>query len=287
MKNKLFVFDLDGTLLYRNKETGDIRKINPSASLVIKKLIKDDYHVILATGRHYTSSLEYIRELGIEKYIITSNGGVITDVSNSKPIFITEKFIDKKNIDIFLDLAKKHKVDFHWSTLNKNYKTNFYSNFNDIKCSHFFGGDDIETLKKSYSKLNDVKDTLSENIIHMALKTESFLRDIIYEEVKEKFTNSKDVSILKPQYCYIDCDPIGIDKYYSIKKVAKLLNINNDEDIYVFGDSDNDYKMLKKFKNSVTFENASENVKKVANYIIGSNETSAIHDFIMKEIYNE
>jgi HAD superfamily hydrolase (TIGR01484 family) len=113
MKNKLFVFDLDGTLLCRNKENSNLRKINTSASVAIRKLIKDNYHVILATGRHYTSSLEYIEELGIEKYIITSNGGVITDVNNSKPIFITEKFIDKKNINIFLELAKKHKVDFH------------------------------------------------------------------------------------------------------------------------------------------------------------------------------
>ena len=287
MKNKLFVFDLDGTLLCRNKENSNLRKINTSASVAIRKLIKDNYHVILATGRHYTSSLEYIEELGIEKYIITSNGGVITDVNNSKPIFITEKFIDKKNINIFLELAKKHKVDFHWSTLNKNYKINFYSNFDDIKCDHFFGGNDINTFKKSYNKLEDVEHTLDENIIHMALKTESFLRDKIYEEVKEKFSDSKDINFLKPQHCYIDCDPIGIDKYYSIKKVAKLLNINNDEDIYVFGDSDNDYKMLKNFNNSITFENASENVKNVANYIIGSNETSAIYDFIMKEIYNE
>ncbi len=287
MKNKLFVFDLDGTLLYRNQETNNLRIINPSAAKAIKRLIRDKYHVIFATGRHYSSTLSYIKEIGIKKYVITSNGGVITDVNNSKPIFITEKYIDKKIINIFVNLAKKYKVDFHWSTLNENYKVNFNTDFSSIKCPHFFGGENIEEVIKSYSNFENVQDTLNQNIIHIALKAQYFIREEVYQVVKEQVGMEKDISILKPQHCYIDCNPFGINKYCSILKVAKLLNINNNDDIYVFGDSDNDYKMLKKFKNSVTFENASENVKRVANYVIGSNETSAIHDFIMKEVYNE
>ncbi len=52
------------------------------------------------------------------------------------------------------------------------------------------------------------------------------------------------------------------------------------ENVYGFGDTENDLSVLSQLKNSVAMGNASQHIKSVCKHIIDNNNTLAIADFI-------
>ena len=69
----------------------------------------------------------------------------------------------------------------------------------------------------------------------------------------------------------------------AIKEIVKLEEIKFDN-VFVFGDSQNDIKGLEYYNNTYAMENALEETKKAAKNIIGSNDSNAIVKVVMKNI---
>ena len=71
---KLFVSDIDGTLL----ETG--KKISNKNISAVQKMVDAGITVTIATGRMYKAALPIAKELGVNVPIITYNGALIKSV---------------------------------------------------------------------------------------------------------------------------------------------------------------------------------------------------------------
>jgi Cof subfamily protein (haloacid dehalogenase superfamily) len=69
---KLLALDLDGTVL--NSQ----HRIHPEVKAAINEL-KQDYHVMIVTGRHHTAAKPYHAELGLTTPIICCNGSYVYD----------------------------------------------------------------------------------------------------------------------------------------------------------------------------------------------------------------
>ena len=74
-----------------------------------------------------------------------------------------------------------------------------------------------------------------------------------------------------------------VDKGLGLKKLGEYLNIKSDEMI-ACGDAGNDVSMVKYAGLGVAMENATEDVKKVANYITSTNDEDGIVKVIQKFI---
>lgn len=73
--------DLDGTLL------GPDLTISAANLAAIEALHAEQVHVILASGRHYTSMLPYARQLPQVKYMVSAQGAYASDVENVKILY--------------------------------------------------------------------------------------------------------------------------------------------------------------------------------------------------------
>jgi hypothetical protein len=73
----------------------------------------------------------------------------------------------------------------------------------------------------------------------------------------------------------LDFIPYGVSKGNSLKIISKMYNLDPNT-LYVFGDSENDIDMLELTKNSFAMGNATEDVKKVANYLLQSNDEDGV-----------
>lgn len=107
--------------------------------------------------------------------------------------------------------------------------------------------------------------------------------DMITDEFKELEENNI-CKITNTSNIFIDANDLNTDKLNAIKVIAEENHLNN-EDIIVFGDSNNDLAMIKYFKNSVAMGNANKNVATNASEIIGNNNTTAIADYIIEKFY--
>ena len=75
MPAKLFVMDMDGTLIGRS------RRISERNKEALRAAANDGVIVTIATGRMYASALPTAKEMGIDVPLITYNGALIKSVS--------------------------------------------------------------------------------------------------------------------------------------------------------------------------------------------------------------
>ena len=78
MAIKLFVTDLDGTLLDKEHHISEENK------RAIREAVERGVVVTIATGRMYVSALPFAKELGVDVPIITYNGALIKSVSGEE-----------------------------------------------------------------------------------------------------------------------------------------------------------------------------------------------------------
>ena len=68
---KVIISDLDGTLLNNKHQISDYTKS------VFKQLHKDNFLLIVATGRHHLDAMAVIDTLNVPVYLVSSNGARI------------------------------------------------------------------------------------------------------------------------------------------------------------------------------------------------------------------
>lgn len=77
----------------------------------------------------------------------------------------------------------------------------------------------------------------------------------------------------------------SISKYVGYLKLKELLQYS-DNNVYFFGDSNNDFDLMCYVENGIAMGNANPRLKSVAKYVIGDNNSNAIADFIRMNILN-
>ncbi len=87
--------------------------------------------------------------------------------------------------------------------------------------------------------------------------------------------NIPDISYIKTTGEFIEVLAKGVDKGSGLLKMASLLSVNQ-KDTYAVGDGLNDVEMLVAAGKSFVPDNASESVKKYADYIVRNNNKGAI-----------
>jgi HAD superfamily hydrolase (TIGR01484 family) len=81
-KFKVVISDLDGTLL--NNE----HKISPYTKKVFQELHRQNFTLIVATGRHHLDALPVIETIGVPIYLVTSKRSQNTFARKRTSLFI-------------------------------------------------------------------------------------------------------------------------------------------------------------------------------------------------------
>ncbi|WP_308644043.1 HAD family hydrolase [Oceanotoga sp.] len=268
---KTFVFDLDGTLLNSNSE---ISKKNIEA---MKMIIQSKNQLILASGRMLISMKKIIDKYipfikGISP-IISYNGAYIID---EKDKLIYESIIDKQvAVDLINHLRniKSHRQIYVKDVLiseEENDFIEFYSKHANV---------DYKIVKD----LNDfIMQKDNDPLKILCIDDELKIREI-ENEIQNKFSNK--LNIVLSFKNFLDIMSKEASKGNAIKKISKIYNINF-EQLYVFGDSNNDISMFEITNNSFTLNNANKNVKSAAKHILPSNDEDGVY-YAVKKILND
>ena len=70
---KVVISDLDGTLLNNQHQ------VSPHTRKVLKKMVAEGTKFVVATGRHHIDVKAIRNALGLDIYLVTSNGAAVTD----------------------------------------------------------------------------------------------------------------------------------------------------------------------------------------------------------------
>lgn len=264
MAIKLFVSDIDGTLLLPGK--------NPSAKNVeaVRKMTDAGIIVTIATGRMYRAALPIAKYLGVNVPIITYNGAMIKSADGEilyssylAPEVVAEliDFFREKNIHLqtysedVLRYAEKNKF-------SKQYELDQQLEGQAV------GWENLKNFTSQVCKVLSISENAQMNVELIA-------------ELKEKFAGKIDITKSTPVFAEI-INP-GVSKAAAVKILAKKFGFDKSE-IAAIGDGDNDLPMLLEAGTSIAMANGTDDVKKSCTVQTGKCEDDGFAEAVDKYI---
>ena len=255
------VFDWDGTL---GGTKSKLSKSNVKALSILKDM---NYEIIIATGRHPSEMKEFLADYPyFFRYIIGANGAIILDRKTDKIIY--KKTIPKHLKSKILKLANDNKAMIG------------YMDDHHVSFTHFSKDKEfIHNVKPDY--INDYhKARLENNLALIGVypnEEGNFKND--FNDFHNKYKES--LSIIPTDFSLLQFMARDIDKWNAIKWL-KIYTKKHDIATVTFGDSHNDYNMIKNADFGVAMGNANKEVQSVSNAKIGHCDDESILDFVKK-----
>ena len=289
---KLIAIDLDGTLLNSNGEISDRNK------KAIKNAKDRGVEIVLTSGRVSSSVKKIASEVGADNYIISGNGALIYDLKNENTLY-NECISDEKAIEI-AKICDENDIYYTISTekymLSKKLKYALvYYNYENSK--------NPETKKTNINIVEDVQKYIKENdvgkISKIVISDES---KMVFNGIIKKLRNLNGLNVLEVSsmsrkiiengtkkveinYFYIEITKENVNKWESIKKLAKFLDINTNE-IMAIGDNLNDLEMIMNAGMGIIMGNSALSTRNLGKTIVSDNNSSGVAEAIEKYILN-
>ncbi|MNO37606.1 Sugar phosphatase YidA [compost metagenome] len=108
MNYKLIALDVDGTLL------NDDHVLTPETAEVIKKIADQGTEFVLCTGRAPVNSIPYMKQIGLEGYVITHNGAATVNVTTEE--IVHEFAMNPFGLEPYMDYCRKNNIHFDVNT---------------------------------------------------------------------------------------------------------------------------------------------------------------------------
>ncbi|MFT6925269.1 MAG: Cof subfamily protein (haloacid dehalogenase superfamily) [Psychromonas sp.] len=256
---KLVVLDMDGTLLNSQKEiTERVRTaINAAKAIGVK--------VVLASGRPIDGMLPTLETLGLttlDDYVLTYNASLTLNVA-SKEVIRSEFLTGQDARDIY-HLAVELGVNMHAYSTKLGLITPKISQYTEHEASI----NQIDINICDFTTLDPAEEMLKIMMIDNAeLLTAAINR--LPDSFQEKYSMAQSA----PFFYEFMSKKSG--KANGVAALATYLGLSHEEVICV-GDAGNDLEMIAYAGLGVAMENATEDVKAVADYITLSNDQDGV-----------
>ena len=265
MAVKLIAFDLDGTLLDRQK---NIPETNLRA---LKAAAEAGVLLVPATGRIYTGIPEQIRTLPGARYFITINGAYAYDAVEDRNLYSSEL-----SVDLCLRLIR------YMDTLPVIYDC-YQDNWGYITRSMFQrAGDFIPDpgIMKMMRELRTPVDNLAETLRQKGRPVQKM--QMHFQDLAERDRQLKLVAELFPETAVssslpwnIEINSAGATKGQALKALCQALGIDL-RDTLAFGDGTNDLDMIRTAGIGVAMGNGAEEVKAAADWVAPNNDDAGV-----------
>jgi len=264
---KLIAIDLDDTLL---NDDGIISEKNKEA---IKRAERAGVKVMIVSGRSYASTKQFIHEMALPNLTVSLNGAYLHDPADGRLVAsfsigqetAAEIIKDIEPFGIHVNFYYGEKVFCQGHTE----QARFYGDMNRIEIDYI---DSLAELSK----------TVSAGKLLMSNDREKLIQ--IRELLHNKFGDQLNIVFSKPYF--LEVTDKKASKGSALLKAAEIYGIKQQE-IIAMGDSENDLSMIRSAGLGVAMGNASDKIKKEADFTTLSNNESGVAYAVNKFIFNE
>lgn len=228
MNRKLIAVDVDGTLLTPHGE------LTSFTVEVLKKLIQQGHLVMLASGRPYRSIQPFYERLDLKGPVICYNGALIFNPSDPAYPRYERRFQKEDIREISLQISPRLLM-----MESESFDT-LYRLKDDSFLEKYFPSHGIKTV------MGPLEKTLDEDPFTAIFSTKPEDED----ELKDIIESHRDIRFRKWRgVFYSEAFLSGVDKGSALMVVEKQMGLTP-ADVIAFGDSDNDFEMLKEAQTS-------------------------------------
>lgn len=256
---KLFLSDLDGTLLFQKQD------IHSKDIEAIQNLKKAGYLFGFATGREYGFCKDLIKRYDLPVDVLILNNGGSVFVHERR---VREMILHKEELQRILTFIRPYVGDLHpficdenrvFYLMRKSYDTKGWENVK--KALHILGE----------IKEEDILDMLpgfDVPIIKLSIYVEDERKTQTYLSLlRDKFGQNYEVLMTSPDY--IEFTQKGVHKGNALLQLERELHMKA-EDVVFIGDGENDVTLMKLAGKSFVMDTAQEHVKQYGDHIVHS-----------------
>ncbi|MDP4180830.1 MAG: HAD family hydrolase [Bacillota bacterium] len=271
---KLYITDLDGTLLNSEKE------ISAFSKSTLNTLISKGVNFSIASARSLSTALKILSGLKLNAPIALMNGVALYDMESGK--YINIEALAQEPAEEIVNILKMRRVEGFMYTISDGVLNTYYETLSSNVLTDF-RDERIKKYNKTFEQIENFKDKISENnIIYFTLLDEYETLIKVYETLKDM--PGIEISLYKDVYS----DNLYFLEIYS-KNASKRNAVNylrenyNFDEIIGFGDNLNDIPMLKACDEFYAVANAVDELKKLATGVIGDNDSDGVAKYIAKK----
>lgn len=271
---KLFVSDLDGTLLNSKAEVSEnTRKI--LNDLIDNKGLK----FTVATARTPATAVPILDGIDINLPAVMMNGVLLYNIKEEK--YLDIKGIDKNTVKKICDIFKVAHKDYFAYGIKDNTLVVYYRNMNRYEEKYYEERCNREL--KTFIHVEDYDTDMegAEIINFVVLDTYDNLKGIDEELQKiDEVTANLYEDLYGDGNYFMDVYNSKASKANAIKSLSE--KYLDGEKIIAFGDNINDIPMFEEADECYAVSNAAESLKKIATGIIGNHNDDAVAQYLNK-----
>lgn len=275
---KLIALDMDGTLF---NHQGEISQKDREALL---KATRAGVAVAVATGRAYSElPVEMLYGMGI-RYAITGNGSGVYKFPDKECVFtdcldtetVCNILEELKKLDVYYDVYIEGLVYCPKAVTHVIRKMDMpESLYEHIEHTRIIV-DDLAEYVKTCGK------QVEKTTINFALQPDGTYLD--RDQTTKVLDRYPQIQYLCGGYHNWEFTKAGVTKGSGLQFLAKRIGVDMDQTM-ACGDSENDLSMLQAASVAVAMENATEEVRKNADFITFSNENSGVSHAVDKFVF--
>lgn len=275
MAIKLIASDLDGTLLTDRKE------LSAKTREVLDAAASQGIYIVPTTGRSFDSVPEMIREYPGVEYLITANGGAVYSAKDRKRVY--QCILDPESVQAAIAVRKRETMVMEVVIDGIPYAEEEYVRDPIRYLATEYGARYIKATRKP------VKDILQFASEHAGeLDSISFVcshedRNRLYASLEDEIP---DIYVTSSVSNLLEIGHKDAGKGKTLLWLLNRLGISPEEAM-AFGDADNDSSMLEAVKYGFAMGNATENCKKSAAYVTGTNEEDGVANAVLRFLQTE
>jgi 5-amino-6-(5-phospho-D-ribitylamino)uracil phosphatase len=256
---KAIVSDFDGTLIDQT------HTLTPRVAASIRKFVDAGYIFSVATGRAYEGVLQGIcHDLGLTNLHIVRGGSEI--LSGKTDEVVWGKYIDPSTVSEVITFLQDYNDLFIAAERGKYIYTR-----DGVGDPQFGEGAEFKSL-------TDMPTDHVPKIMTPPFNEEGIIVELV-EKLINQFPNLHIVKTSSPEGIGLDINDGGAGKHLALLQYSKLMDLSPSEIIGV-GDSYNDYPLLTACGVKVAMGNAPEELKEVADFVVGSQKEDGIAELI-------
>jgi Cof subfamily protein (haloacid dehalogenase superfamily) len=274
--SKIYISDLDGTLLQNNGTLSDFSKRE------LTHLLNNDLCFTVASARSVVAMRKILADVPIQLPVIEFNGAFISDLATGRHEIINQ--LDQELVPEILHLVNQHDCIPFISSYNGKEDCLYYERVTNDGMQWYFEDrthHKDKRLRHTAKHSNNFNDQVvcftiinqKENLIELAAA------------IKEHCNEKVEIHLFENQYSlgwyWLTVHDKRASKDQAIQILLERIGISKNE-LTVFGDNSNDIKMFKLAGQSVAVSNATEELKQYATLVVGTNEEDSVVKYILK-----
>ncbi len=269
---KLYISDMDGTLLNGDKEISGFSKD------IINSLISKGGYFSIASARTAATALKILEGVKLNVPIALMNGVVIYNTSSNE--YEKVEALCDNTTEKIVQILRTCKIDGFMYTISEN-KLNTYFEKLTSKVLQEFVDERIKKYNKTFEKVENLLNKINgkDKIIYFTLLDEYDPLLKVHDQLKD--LPDIELSLYRDVYSektyLLEIYSSSASKYNAVEYLRQKYDFN---EVVGFGDNYNDIPLLKACNQFYAVDNAVGELKELATGVIEDNNSDGVAKFI-------